>query len=112
MHCTQSFQIATSVSCEYATDAYKLQWSKGTRNLGFHVSTDLKFTQNICKLVYIDHSGAASIFKCFLNNKVLVRAFCTYVRPILKYCTPVWSLHHMGLDDKIEETSTSFHRRN
>ena len=42
---------------------------------------------------------------------VLVRAFCTYVRPILEYCTPVWSPHHIGLDDKIEKVQRRFTKR-
>jgi hypothetical protein len=55
-------------------------------------------------MVHIGPSRASSILKCFPNNipVVLVRAFCTYVRPILEHCAPVWSPHHIDLDDKKE----------
>jgi len=105
--------ITTSVSCDYAIDGYKLQWSNCTRDLGVHMDTELKFTQHISKIVHIGHSRAALILKCFLNNipEVLVKAFCTYVRPILEYCAPVWSPHHKGLADKIEKVQRRFTKR-
>ena len=53
--------IATSVSCEYAIDGYKLQWSNCTRDLGVHMDTELKFTQHISIIVHIGHSRAALI---------------------------------------------------
>jgi len=30
------------------------------------------------------------------------------VRPILEYCTPVWSPHYIGLFDKIEKVQNQF----
>jgi len=59
--------------------------------------------QNTSKIVHTGHSRAALILKFFhstRNPEVLVKAFCTYVRPILKFYTPVWSPHHIGLVDK------------
>ena len=32
-------------------------------------------------------------------------------RPILEYCTPVWSPHHKGLADKIEKVQRRFTKR-
>ena len=45
------------------------------------------------------------------SPEVLVEAFWTYVRPILEYCTPVWSPHPFGLVDKIEKP-TSLYKEN
>jgi hypothetical protein len=56
--------IATSVSCEYAIDGYKLQFSNCTRYLGVHMDTELRFTHQISKIVHIGHSRAALILKC------------------------------------------------
>jgi len=42
---------------------------------------------------------------------VLVKAFCTYVRPILQYCTPVWSPHHTGLVDITDEVQHRLTKR-
>jgi len=66
---------------------------------------DLTFTEHISTIVHVGHSRAALIFKCFHANnpEVLVKAVCTYVRPSLEYCIPVWSPHLTGLIDKIEK---------
>ena len=39
---------------------------------------------------------------------MLTRAYCTYVRPILEYCSPVWSPHNEQLITKIERVQTFF----
>ena len=51
------------------------------------METDLKFTQHISNIFLIGHSRAALILKYFSNYipEVLVRAFGTYVCPILEY---------------------------
>jgi len=69
--------------------------------------------QNISlKIVHTGHGRAAIVLKCFhtRNPEVLVKAFCTYVRPILEYCTPVWSPHHIGHVDKIEKSNIALQR--
>ena len=33
------------------------------------------------------------------------------MRPILEYCTPVWSPHHTGLNDKLENVQCRFTKR-
>ena len=50
---------------------------------------------------------------CFHTRspEALVKVFCTYVRPILEYCTPVWSPHHIGLVDKIKKVQRRFTKR-
>ena len=42
---------------------------------------------------------------------VLIRAFVTYVRPILEYCTPVWSPHTVSNINKIESCKLWFTKR-
>ena len=41
---------------------------------------------------------------------LLTRAYCTYVRPILGYCSPVWSPHNKQLITKIERVQRFFTR--
>jgi len=91
--------MKTSVSCDYVIDGYKLQWSNCTRDLGVHMDIDLKFTEHISTIVHIGLSRAAFVSKSYPANdpEVLVKASCTYVRPILKCCTPVCG-HHPILD--------------
>jgi len=51
--------IQTWVSCDYAMDGHKLQWSNCTRDLGVHMDIDLKFTEHISKIVHTGHNRAA-----------------------------------------------------
>jgi len=94
--------IQTLASCDYAmaTNCSGLTVQETLVCIWMLISN----LQNISLKLYIlhGHSRAALILKCFHtgNPEVLVKAFCTYVRPILEYCTPVWSPHHIGLVDK------------
>ena len=42
------------------------------------------------------------------DQDVLKLAFCTYVRPILEYCSPVWNPHHKYLIDRVEKIQKRF----
>jgi hypothetical protein len=45
-----------------------------------------------------------------VNRKdILMKAYCTYVRPRLEYCSSVWSPHLKYLIDKIENVLRFFH---
>ena len=52
------------------------------------------------------------IFKCFRSRdkNILARAYCTYVRPILEYYTPVWNPHSGQLVTKIEGFQSLFNK--
>jgi len=99
--------------CYYAIDDFNLEWSNCTRDLGVYIDSDLKFVQHISKITHIAHSRSCLILKCFFtrNPVVLVKAFCTYVRPVLEYCTPVWSPHLTGLIDKLEKVQRRFTKK-
>ncbi|ESO00138.1 hypothetical protein HELRODRAFT_184364, partial [Helobdella robusta] len=49
-------------------------------------------------------SRACLIVKCFTskNKDLLVKAFCSYVRPLLEYCSPLWNPHYKYQITKIE----------
>jgi len=36
------------------------------------------------------------------DTETLVRAFITYVRPLLEYCTPIWSPYSVGMIKRVE----------
>ena len=52
------------------------------------------------------------ILECFRSRdkRILTRAYCTYVRPILEYCSPVWSPQNKQLIAKIERVQRFFTR--
>ena len=41
---------------------------------------------------------------------IITRAFTIYVRPILEYCTPVWSPHNIGDINTLENVQRTFTR--
>jgi hypothetical protein len=105
--------LNTTVNYHYEINGNKLEWSSCTRDLGIYMDNDLKFTQHISKIVHTGHSRANLILKCFItrDSDVLIKAFCTYVRPVLEYCSQVWSPHHAGLVNKIEQVQRRFTKK-
>jgi len=63
------------------------------RDLGITVSSDLSPSLYITDIVRKAHQRANMIFRCFLSRNIdlLVRAFITYVCPLLEYNSVVWS---------------------
>jgi len=45
------------------------------------------------------------------DRTLFTKAFVTYVRPLLQYCSPVWSPHFNNLIDKIEKVQRYFTKR-
>lgn len=82
-------------------------------DLGVKVSGDLKFRQNIDCLVAKAHQRSSLILRCFKcrDPLILCRAFVTYVRPILEYCSQVWSPSYLTDIFKIERVQRRFTRR-
>ena len=58
-------------------------------------------------------SRAYLILKAFhsRDGSPIVEAYCTYVRPLIEYCSPVWSPHTHCLIDKIEKVQLFFTKR-
>jgi hypothetical protein len=53
------------------------------------------------------------ILKAFVSRdpKLLIKAFVTYVRPLLEYCAPVWSPYRVGLIKKVKAVQRRFTKR-
>jgi len=78
---------------EYKVNDCLLQYSDHVRDLGVIVDSTVKFEQHVSAVVHKAHTRANPILKCFSSRDrvLLTKAFCTYVRPLLEYCTPLWS---------------------
>ena len=83
------------------------------RDLGVMVDSKLKFDKHIAELTHKAMSRANLILKSFhsRDRTLLTTAFCTYVRPLLEYCSPVWSPHTQCLINKIEKVQRHFTKR-
>ena len=82
-------------------------------DLGVTVDSDLKFTTHITNIVKKAKQRSALIHRCFLSRNIpnLIRAFQTYVRPIVEYATHIWSPHFLNSINLIESVQRSFTKR-
>jgi len=73
-------------------------------DLGVLVDSRLSFRDHINSIVSRGHSRSAQIWRCFMCKDVdnLIKAFTTYVRPMLEYCSPVWSPASSNLVNYVE----------
>jgi len=81
------------------------------RDLGVTVDCSMKFEQHINDISRRANTRARLILKCFQSRHTptLLKAFTTYVRPVLEYNSPVWSprLHkHIDLLEKVQRRFT------
>jgi len=63
----------------------------------------LKFDKHISLIVRKAQQQAGLILKCFCSQDrdLFMKAYYTYVRPLLEYSTSVWSPHYQYLIFKI-----------
>ena len=83
------------------------------KDLGILVDAKLKFDIHVNNIVSRAHQRANCIFRCFLSRDVewLMRAFLTYVRPLVEYASPVWNPTAITLIDKLERVQRRFTKR-
>jgi len=83
------------------------------RDLGVTVASDLSFSMHVKNIVAKAHQRANVIHRCFIsrNTDLLVRAYLTYVRPLLEYNSIIWSPHSIGDVDAIEKVQRRFTKR-
>ena len=81
-----------------------------TVDLGILVDTRLRFDKHVCNIVHKAHQRAALIKRCFRTKEanVLMKAFAVYVRPLLKYCSPVWNPQYVCHISNIESVQRRF----
>ena len=83
------------------------------RDLGITYDSNLKFDTYIANITSRAYQRIGLIFRGFVsrNTDLLTRAYITYVRPILEYCTCIWSPYLLGDIRKIENVQRYFTRR-
>ena len=77
------------------------------------IDNRLTFRDHINSIVSRGHVRASQIWRCFLCKDVcnLITAFITYVRPMLEYCSPVWSPVSVALINQLESVQRRFTKR-
>ncbi len=94
-------------------DGQVLESDSTVRDLGIHVSQNMKFSNHCQFIAAKAYSRMSMIFKCFsvYDKQVLLQAFKTYVRPLLEYNTYIWNPHYAKDIAIIENVQRRFTRR-
>ena len=98
---------------QYTFNDSPLPTSNSVKDLGITCNFKLQFDVYIQKNCFKSPPMVNLIVRPFVSSDVhiLVRAFSTYVRPILEYCTPIWSPNLLKDINKIEGVQRYFTRR-
>jgi hypothetical protein len=88
----------TNMESVYTLNDKKV-WSTESRDLGITVDSKLSFNKHIALVAHKSHVRFKLILRSFLSRNpiILTKAFITFVRPMLEYCTPVWSPIHSSI---------------
>jgi len=91
----------------------KLPEVSTAKDLGITFDSYLSFTTHITFITCTANQRVNLLFRSFLtrNRSVLVKAYVTYVRPILEYNSVVWSPYKIGDVSCIEKVQRSFTKR-
>ena len=98
---------------QYTFNDSPLLTSNSVKDLGITYNHKLQFDVYIQKIVSRALQMVNLIFRSFVSRdvRIVVRAFSTYVRPILEYFTPIWSPYLLKDINKIEGVQRYFTRR-
>lgn len=82
------------------------------RDLGVIIDPKMTFRAHIESIVERSRKVSFQILKLFktTNEKLLIRLFNCYVRPILEFGSPIWSPHHESQKLKIEKILKTYTR--
>ena len=98
---------------KYTISTISIPSIKTIKDLGITMQNDLKFTNHISDIITRANQRAALIHRCFLsrNTTNLLRAYKTYVRPLLEYGTVIWSPSLIHLITNIESVQRRYTKR-
>ena len=82
-------------------------------DLGIVIDSQLSFCEHVTKIARNAQQRASLIYRCFTTKRrdLLVKAFITYVRPILEFNSPVWSPSTITCVNSLESVQRSFTKR-
>jgi hypothetical protein len=100
-------------NCVYNINNVDLPNVDSISDLGVTMDSDLKFSKHINVVVCKANQRSSLILRCFKSRDpaVLSRAFTVYVRPLLEYCSQVWSPCYVTDVRKVESVQRRFTRR-
>ena len=83
------------------------------KDLGIWISEDLKWKTHVGKISQSAYFRANHLLKAFCSSNVwtLMKAYKTYIRPMLEYGTEIWSPYLIADKNKIERVQRYFTRQ-
>ena len=83
------------------------------KDLGVWFNSKLTFAEHISHIVTKAKQRIYLLFKAFsnCNTEALILAYKSFVRPLLEYCSPVWSPSHISEIIKLESVQRLFTRK-
>ena len=111
---TLSFTYHTaSFLFNYSVNSIPLVRVGDVLDLGVRFSQELSFSTHIKDMCNKGRRKASIILNCFKtkNRAILFRAFSTFVRPILDYCSNLWCPYKKSEIDLIESVQKRFTKR-
>ena len=97
----------------YSLDNTEIQASNFINDLGVDIDSCLKFDHHISRIIARAYQRINLMFRGFVTRDptFLKQCYVTYVRPILEYCSSVWSPHLLKDVDALERVQKYFTRR-
>ena len=97
----------------YFVSDFKLPIVSIARDSGVLIDSRLTFRDHIKSVVSRGHLRAMQIWRCFLckDTDILIKAFTTYVRPLLECCSPAWSPTSLTLVNDLESSQRRYTKR-
>ena len=94
-------------------DGIVLPTVKSARNLGVLVAHDLSPSLHITSIVAKAHKRTAAIYRAFHSRNIdlLLRAYVTYVRPLIEHDSVIWSPDTAKNIELIESVQRRFTKR-
>jgi len=91
-------------------DSIALPIVDSARDLGVTISCDLSPSLHTSRIVLKAHKRTAAIYRAFRSGNVdlLIRAYVTYVRPLVEHNSVIWSPYTLKDIDVIEAVQRRF----
>lgn len=103
----------SNTSCRFHIGSEDIVATDSVSDLGVLIDGCMKFSKHISNIVHKAATRCHLIMKCFLSKdtSTLMKAFKTYVRPLLEYNSSVWSPHLLRDINSIERVQRRFTKR-
>jgi hypothetical protein len=98
---------------DYYINGVKVKCEDSVRDLGVLMDSNLRLNEHINNVCTRAHNRVSLLFRGFISRDVrtMTNAYKIYVRPLLEYCSIVWSPWQIGLINCLENVQRYFTRR-